>query len=87
VESLPAGCSWTVTGIGRHQLPMGVLGLVLGGNVRTGLEDNIYYRKGELAMSSAQLVERLARVSAELGRGVAGPAEARVRLGLRAAAA
>ena len=79
----PGGATWTVTGIGRHQLPMGVLGLVLGGHVRTGLEDNIFYRKGELAKGSAQLVERIARVAGELGRPVATPTEARALLGLR----
>jgi 3-keto-5-aminohexanoate cleavage enzyme len=82
VESLPAGATWTVTGVGRQQLPMGVLGMVLGGNVRTGLEDNIYYRKGELATSNAQLVGRVARVAGELDRAVATPAEARALLGL-----
>ena len=82
VNSLPAGSTWSVCGIGRHQLPMGMLGLVLGGHVRTGLEDNIFYRRGELASSSAQLVARIARLAEELGRPVASAAEARGLLGL-----
>ncbi len=82
VQRLPAGWTWTVCGIGRHQLPMNLLGLVMGGHVRTGLEDNIYYRRGELATSNAQLVERVVRLAAELERPVATPAEAREILGL-----
>lgn len=82
IESLPCGATWTVSGIGRGQLPMSVLGLVLGGHVRVGLEDNIFYSKGVLAESSAQLVARVARLAGELGRPVATVAEARDLLGL-----
>ena len=81
VESLPAGSTWTVSGVGRHQLVMSVMGLVLGGHVRTGLEDNLFYRKGEFA-TNAQLVARVARLAAELGRPVATVGEARAVLGL-----
>jgi 3-keto-5-aminohexanoate cleavage enzyme len=76
IRQLPEGATWTVAGIGRHQLPMATLGIVLGGHVRVGLEDNIYYRKGELA-TNAQLVERVVRIANELGREVATPDEAR----------
>jgi 3-keto-5-aminohexanoate cleavage enzyme len=82
VESLPRGATWTVSGIGRGQLPMNVLGLVLGGHVRTGLEDNIFYKKGVLAEGNAQLVARVARLAGELGRPVATVTEARALLGL-----
>ncbi len=75
-ESIPAGCTWTVAGIGRHQLPMAALAIVLGGHVRVGLEDNIYYARGVLA-TNAQLVERVVRLARELGREVATPFEAR----------
>lgn len=68
--------TWTVAGIGRHQLPMATLGIVLGGHVRVGLEDNIYYRKGKLA-TNAELVARVARIAEELGREIATPDEAR----------
>ncbi|MHB8951183.1 MAG: 3-keto-5-aminohexanoate cleavage enzyme [Rhodoferax sp.] len=80
---LPPGSTWTVAGIGAAQLPLGTLAVVLGGHVRVGFEDNVYYRKGELASSNAQLVARIARISRELDRAVATPDEARNILGLR----
>lgn len=82
-QQLPAGSSWSVAGIGAAQLPLGTLAILLGGHVRVGFEDNIYYRKGELASSNAQLVARMARISLELGRAVATPNEARAILGLK----
>ena len=54
----------------------------MGGHVRVGFEDNIYYRKGELATSTGQLVARVVRLARELGREVASPDEARQILGL-----
>jgi 3-keto-5-aminohexanoate cleavage enzyme len=80
---LPPGAHWSVCGIGRAQLPLGVMAMAMGGHVRTGLEDNIWYRKGELAESNAQLVARLARIAEELGRPIATPADVRSLLGLR----
>lgn len=80
VRSIPDDASWSVAGIGRHQLPMATLAIVLGGHVRVGFEDNIYYRKGELASSNAQLVERVVRIASELDRPVATPDEARAML-------
>jgi 3-keto-5-aminohexanoate cleavage enzyme len=56
--------------------------MTMGGHVRTGLEDNLYYHKGELAQSNAQLVARLARIAGELGRPVATSAQARDLLGI-----
>lgn len=82
VEMLPAGAHWSVCGIGRAQLPLGMAAMAMGGHVRTGLEDNIWYHKGELAQSNAQLVERLARIAGELGRPLATPNQARALLGL-----
>lgn len=82
VERLPAGQTWTAAGIGRYQLPLSAHAISLGGHVRVGLEDNIYYRKGELAQSNAQLVERVVRIARELDRPVATPAQARELLGL-----
>jgi 3-keto-5-aminohexanoate cleavage enzyme len=81
IRQLPEGATWTVAGIGRHQLPMAALGVILGGHVRVGLEDNIYYRKGELA-TNARLVERVVRIAGELERKVATPDEARQMLHL-----
>jgi 3-keto-5-aminohexanoate cleavage enzyme len=57
--------------------------MAMGGHVRTGLEDNIWYRKGELVESNAQLVARVARIAAELGRPLATPDQVRMLLGLR----
>jgi 3-keto-5-aminohexanoate cleavage enzyme len=82
VDDLPAGARFNTLGFGPHQLPFATLGILLGGNVRVGLEDNVYYRRGELAESNAQLVERVARVAEALGRPVASTAQARERLGL-----
>jgi 3-keto-5-aminohexanoate cleavage enzyme len=82
VDSLPPGCSWSVAGIGRAQLPMAMAAIAMGGHVRVGLEDNIYYSKGKLATND-ELVARVARIAAELGRTVASPAKAREILGLR----
>ncbi|MFM9106470.1 MAG: 3-keto-5-aminohexanoate cleavage protein [Chloroflexota bacterium] len=82
VEMLPPGAHWSVCGIGRAQLPLGLAAMAMGGHVRTGLEDNLWYRKGELA-ANPQLVARIARIAGELGRPVATPAQARALLGLR----
>jgi len=79
---LPAGATWSVIGIGRAQTPMAAMAIAMGGHARVGLEDNIYYRRGELATSNAQLVERVARLAAELGREVASAADARRILSL-----
>ncbi|EGO65196.1 3-keto-5-aminohexanoate cleavage protein [Acetonema longum] len=83
VDSLPAGCTWTVAGIGRSELPLATVAIAMGGNVRVGFEDNVYYSRGVLADSNAQLVERIARIAGELGRPVATPDEARAILGLK----
>jgi 3-keto-5-aminohexanoate cleavage enzyme len=61
---------------------MAMMAMPIGGHVRVGLEDNIYYRRGELATGNAQLVERVVRLADELGRAVATPAVARRLLGL-----
>jgi 3-keto-5-aminohexanoate cleavage enzyme len=82
LEEIPANSTWTVSGVGRHQLAMNTLGIILGGHVRTGFEDNIYYSKGVLAKGNAPLVERLVQLSECLERPVASPAEARKLLGM-----
>jgi 3-keto-5-aminohexanoate cleavage enzyme len=83
VSLVPAGVHWGVAGIGRYQLPLAVHALVLGGHVRVGFEDNIFYGKGVLAKSNAELVERVARIAREVGREIATPAQARELLGLK----
>ena len=80
-ESIPEDATWTVAGLGRWQLPMGILAIGMGGHVRVGLEDNLYYRRGELA-TNEQLVARMARIASEAERPVATPQVAREILGL-----
>ena len=82
LEMIPEGAHWSVCGIGRAQLPLGTMAIAMGGHVRTGFEDNLYYHKGELATSNAQLVARLVRIAGELGRPVATPAQTRAMLGI-----
>ena len=82
LRDFPDGALWLCSGIGPHQLPMTTLALMMGGHVRVGLEDNVYYRRGELAESNAQLVARTVRQANELNRAVATPAEARAMLGM-----
>lgn len=77
VEHLPKQATWTVAGIGRYQLELAYHAIIMGGHVRVGFEDNIYYKKGELAVSNAQLVKRVVRLANEYGREVANPGETR----------
>ena len=81
-EIIPENAIWSVTGIGKAHLPMSVMGLVMGGHIRVGMEDHVYYTKGELAKSNAQFVERIVRIAREYGREIATPDEARAILGL-----
>lgn len=82
VDSIPPGATWTVAGIGRYQTSLAVMAIVLGGHVRVGFEDNIYYHKRVLAESNAQFVGRIVRIAREVEREVATPEEARRILGL-----
>lgn len=82
VHSIPPGSTWTAAGVGRHETPIGAIAIAMGGHVRVGFEDNIYYSRGVLAQSNGQLVERMVRIAHELGREVATPNEARKILGL-----
>lgn len=81
VDDLPEGCTWSVAGIGRQQLPMAMTAIAMGGHVRVGLEDNLHYSRGRLARNE-ELVARVARIAAEAGRKVATPDQARKLLGL-----
>ena len=81
-SQLAPNTNWSVMGIGHAQLEATTLGLITGGHVRVGFEDNIFYRYGELAKSNAQLVERAARMIREFGYEVATPTEAREMLGV-----
>lgn len=74
--------TWSALGIGRGHLPIVLAALALGGNVRVGMEDNILYRKGELAQSNTWFVERVKRLAAEVDKTIATPDETRAMLGL-----
>jgi 3-keto-5-aminohexanoate cleavage enzyme len=82
VNQLPLGSLFSALGIGPTQHHATVQSLLLGGGVRVGFEDNIYYRRGELAKSNAQLVERIVAVIRDLGLEPATPEEARHMLGM-----
>jgi len=80
-DALPAGVHWSAFGVGRMQMPMVAQAVLLGGNVRVGLEDNLYLEKGVLA-SNAQLVERAVAIVQMLGAHVQSAAETRRQLEL-----
>ena len=82
VERLPPDSLFSTIGIGSHQLPLSALSIVLGGHVRVGLEDSLYYARGRKAASNAELVERVVRLAELVGREVATPEVARRVLGL-----
>jgi 3-keto-5-aminohexanoate cleavage enzyme len=82
VEHLPKDSVFNVSAIGSAQLPATTQALLLGGHVRVGLEDNLYYEQGVLA-TNVQLMERMVRIVRELGFEPATPAEARQIMGLR----
>jgi uncharacterized protein (DUF849 family) len=78
---LPAGCVWGALGIGRYEMPVVAQTALLGGNVRVGLEDNLYLRRGVFA-TNGQLVTHARSLIEHLGFDVASPSEARMMLGL-----
>jgi uncharacterized protein (DUF849 family) len=77
----PPGCVWSAFGLGRMQMPMVAQAVLLGGNLRVGLEDNLYLERGVPA-TNAQLVTRAREIVERLGATLAGPSEVRERLGL-----
>ena len=81
VNELPEGCNWTGFAIGAMEMPMVAQSMLLGGNIRVGLEDNLYLEKGVLA-SNAQLVERARTIIEAMGATAQTPAAARQTLGL-----
>jgi 3-keto-5-aminohexanoate cleavage enzyme len=83
VESIPEESPWSVTGIGRGSVPMALHALALGGHVRVGLEDTVFFSAGRLATSNAELVERVAALARVAGREIATPDQARELLALR----
>ena len=83
VSNIPAGSTWTATGIGRHAFTLAAPAIMMGGNVRVGFEDNLYLERGVLAKSNGELVAKVVRMAKELGRGIATSDEAREILGLK----
>ena len=84
VNAIPAGSTWTATGIGRYAFTLAAPAIAMGGNVRVGFEDNLYLEKGVLAKSNGELVAKVVRIAKELGREIATSAEARKILNLKA---
>ena len=82
-ELIPQEATWSVAGIGKHETPMAAAAIIMGGHVRVGFEDNIYYKKGRLAKSNSELVQRVVRIAKELNRDIATPDEAREILGIK----
>jgi 3-keto-5-aminohexanoate cleavage enzyme len=82
LKEFPEQALWLCSAIGPFQLPLTTLATLMGGHVRVGLEDNVYYSRGRKAKSNAELVARAVRIAHELNRTVATPAQARVMLGL-----
>ena len=82
LKELIPSATWAVAGIGRFHIPASLTAMVNGGHIRVGFEDNIFYHKGVIAESNAQLVARMARIAAEIGRPLATPAQTRSLLGL-----
>ena len=82
VSNLPENSEFNLLATGRHQLPLTTMAPILGGHVRVGMEDNLYFRQGEPVQSNAQLVERTAAILDRLDRDLATPDEARDILGI-----
>jgi uncharacterized protein (DUF849 family) len=83
VSALPAGATWSATGIGRTTVPVLFAALAAGGHLRVGMEDTVTFSRGRPVASNAELVERAA-VAAELAqRPAMSPADARAMLGVR----
>jgi len=81
VNNVPQGWNWSAFALGRHQQPYVAAAVLAGGNVRVGLEDNLWLGKGNLA-TNAQLVENAVGIIERMGARVIGPAEVRKKLGL-----
>ena len=82
VDSLPPDAMFTVLGIAHDELSATTQSILLGGHLRVGFEDNVFYKRGQLAENNAQLVARAVRIGRELGCEIATPSEAREMLGI-----
>jgi 3-keto-5-aminohexanoate cleavage enzyme len=83
VAALPAGASWSATGIGRTTLPVALAALAAGGHLRVGLEDTVTFARGQAVESNAQLVRRAAELATLAQRPPMSPDEARILLNVK----
>ena len=83
VGMLPEGAVFSVTCLGAAHLPLTTMGIILGGNLRVGLEDTLYYANGQLAKNNVELVARTVRIAKELNLEIASPDETRQMLGMK----
>jgi len=81
-SSIPAGSTWTATGIGKEAWNIAAATIAMGGHVRVGFEDNVYLEKGVLAKSNGEMVDKAVSIAKLLGRPIASPNEAREILSL-----
>ena len=82
IDNLPPDSIFQTIGVGPNQVPMMTLSILTGGHVRVGMEDNLFYKRGELLKSNTQIVKRVVRLAEELDREIATPAQARQMLGI-----
>ena len=83
VDAIPAGSTWTATGVGRNAFTLAMPAITMGGNVRVGFEDNLYLEKGVLAQSNGELVDKVVKMAKMVGRPIATSDEAREILSLK----
>ena len=82
LDNLPKDSIFQTIGVGQAQLTMSALAIATGAHVRVGMEDNIFYMRGELLQSNAQIVSKIVHLAKELGRDIATPSQARKMLGI-----
>jgi 3-keto-5-aminohexanoate cleavage enzyme len=83
VDQIPEDWTWSVCALGRHEIPIAAVAMVMGGHVRVGFEDNVYLKKGVLAKSNAELVTKTVNIARELDLEIASPTDTRKILGLK----
>jgi 3-keto-5-aminohexanoate cleavage enzyme len=82
INELPPQSMFSTIGVGPFQLPMNTLSIMMGGHVRVGMEDNLYYKRGRKVKDNAEQVARIVRIAKELNRDIATPEQAREMLGI-----
>jgi 3-keto-5-aminohexanoate cleavage enzyme len=82
INELPDQSIFFVIGVALYQIPMNVMAILLGGHVRVGMEDNVYYTKGRKLKSNAEAVARIVRIARDMGREIATPQQAREMIGI-----